>query len=287
MPNIKFGCQLPQDGDPDRAIEAAVECEQLGYDSVWAYDHLSPFWLSSGRALECWTLLAAVAARTSRIKIGSLVTNINFRNPAMLAKMSSTLDNISGGRLIVGLGVGDRLSRSELHAYGYGFHPLNRRVERLRETIQILKSMWTNNDSSFEGKQFRLLHARNYPKPMQKPYPPIWIGGKHRKILDVVAAIADGWNYWGLNKTELAKREAYLKSKCVEFGRKPGSLVRSWAGPMAAGRNGEPYATIVDEIESELLKNTNGETDYFIASFDTTTSPKLYRAFAEAVKSID
>ncbi|HUK27319.1 MAG TPA: LLM class flavin-dependent oxidoreductase [Candidatus Acidoferrales bacterium] len=286
MPDIKFGCQLPQDSDPDHAIETAVKCEQLGYDSVWAYDHLSPYWLRSGRALECWTLLAAVAARTSRIKIGSLVTNINFRNPALLAKMTSSLDNISDGRLIVGLGVGDRLSQSELHRYGYEFRPLNERINRLREVTQILKSMWTNDEASFKGNHFRISHAHNYPKPGQKRRPPIWIGGRHRKVLDVVAEMADGWNCWGLNKLELAQREAYLKSKCVELGRKQNSLVKSWAGNLVAGSKGESNSTVIDEIRGELLRNTNGETDYFIASFNTRASPKAYEAFAEAVKLI-
>ena len=172
LPDLKFGCQLPQGiADSDHVIEVAVECERLGYDSVWAYDHLSPFWVRSGQALECWTLLAAVAARTSRIKIGSLVTNVNFRNPALLAKMTSTLDDISGGRLVVGLGVGDRLSRNELRSYGYKLPPLDERIARLRETIQILKSMWTEDNATFAGKHFRTSRARNYPKPRHKPPP--------------------------------------------------------------------------------------------------------------------
>ena len=287
MPDLKFGCQLPQGiADSDHVIEVAVECERLGYDSVWAYDHLSPFWVRSGQALECWTLLAAVAARTSRIKIGSLVTNVNFRNPALLAKMTSTLDDISGGRLVVGLGVGDRLSRNELRSYGYKLPPIDERIARLRETIQILKSMWTEDNVTFAGKHFRTSRARNYPKPRHKPHPPIWIGGKRRKLLDVVVEMADGWNCWGLNKLELAKRESYLQSKCIELERRPESVVRSVAGVMSVGTRSDSYSRVVEEFKAELLRKTNSQTVYFIVSFDTSAIPETYGAFAEAAKSI-
>ncbi|HXZ90352.1 MAG TPA: LLM class flavin-dependent oxidoreductase, partial [Candidatus Dormibacteraeota bacterium] len=114
MTTAKFGCQLPQDADIDRIFEAVKDCEGLGYDSVWVYDHLAPYWLRSRSSLEAWTLLSAIAARTSKIRIGTLVSNVNLRNPALLAKMTSTVDNISGGRLMIGLGVGDRMSVQEL-----------------------------------------------------------------------------------------------------------------------------------------------------------------------------
>ena len=287
MPDAKFGCQLPQDNlDIDRLIEIALECERLGYDSVWAYDHLSPFWISSGRVLECWTLMSAIAARTSRIKIGSLVTNVNLRSPALLAKMTSSLDNISGGRLIVGLGVGDRLSENELRTYGYRFPPTKERIDRLRETIGILKLLWTKDEATFEGKHFQISQARNYPKPKQNPHPPIWIGGKHHELLDVTVEMADGWNCWGLSRMELAERENYLLSKCVEFERRPESLVKSWAGTIRPEYKGEPYSRVVDEIKTDLLSKTDGRTDYFIGSFGAETMSEDYRAFAEAVKSI-
>ena len=157
MLDIRIGCQLPQDiSDFQKLTEIAQECERLGYDSVWAYDHLSPFWMKQAQALECWTLLSAIAQRTSKIKVGTLVTNVNLRNPALLAKMSSTLDKISGGRLILGLGTGDKFSREELQSYGYQFPSLNERIGRLRETILILKSMWTQPEASFKGTYYSL-----------------------------------------------------------------------------------------------------------------------------------
>jgi alkanesulfonate monooxygenase SsuD/methylene tetrahydromethanopterin reductase-like flavin-dependent oxidoreductase (luciferase family) len=194
-----FGCQLPQEtGDFEKLAKIAGECERLGYDSVWAYDHLAPYWNQRGQAFECWTLLAAIAQRTEEIKLGSLVTNVNLRNPALLAKITSSVDNLSKGRLIVGLGTGDSMSRNELLPYGYSFAGIDERVERLKETVLILKAMWTQDQTHFDGKYSRLSNAVNYPKPVQTPHPPIWIGGKHPKILDVVAEMADGWNYGDL-----------------------------------------------------------------------------------------
>ena len=196
---------FPQEtSDFEKLTKIAADCERLGYDSIWAYDHLAPYWTRRHQVYECWTLLAAIAQRTSEIKLGSLVTNVNFRNPALLAKITSSLDNVSNGRLILGLGTGDSKSRNEFLAYGYIFGDTDERVERLRETVLILKAMWTNDQASFEGKYNRILNAVNYPKPLQKPHPPIWIGGKHRKILDIVAEMADGWNYWGLGRKLLA-----------------------------------------------------------------------------------
>lgn len=286
MPRPKFGCQLPQDlPDPEHVIEVAKECESLGYDSVWAYDHLSPYWLRSGRALECWTLLSAVAARTSKIRVGSLVTNVNLRNPALLAKMTSTVDCISGGRLIVGLGTGDRMSAREMETHGYHFASLDERIDRLRETILILRAMWTGERVSVRGKKFEISNALSLPKPKQKPGPPIWIGGKHKLILDIVAELADGWNYWGLNKKELRERENYLFAKCTEVGRSQMDIIKSWAGRVDGTNQSSANATIIEDMKRQLLSNTSEHTDYFIASFGRDSDRKTYEAFAEAVKS--
>jgi alkanesulfonate monooxygenase SsuD/methylene tetrahydromethanopterin reductase-like flavin-dependent oxidoreductase (luciferase family) len=285
---MKFGCQLPQDIDDfDRLIEVAEECERLGYDSVWVYDHLSPFWSRSGKALECWTALSAVAARTNNVKVGSLVTNVVLRNPSLLAKMSSTVDNISGGRLILGLGTGDKLSRRELNSYGYKFPPLDERVERLRESILILKAMWTKDEVTFHGKHYTISHAVNFPKPEQSPHPPIWIGGKHLRIVNVVAELADGWNYWGLSKEGLERRSRYLSTKCTEYRRSPASILKSWSGTFSHLSHGPGnYTELVQKMATALRKQTDAETRYFVASFGPRANPESYQAFAEAVKSL-
>jgi alkanesulfonate monooxygenase SsuD/methylene tetrahydromethanopterin reductase-like flavin-dependent oxidoreductase (luciferase family) len=259
----------------------------LGYDSVWAYDHLAPYWTKRGQAYECWTLLAAIAQRTENIKLGSLVTNVNLRNPALLAKITSTLDNLSKGRLILGLGTGDRMSRDELLSYGFDFGSVDERLERLRETIVILKAMWTKDEISFEGKYTRLSHAVNFPKPMQKPHPPIWIGGKHPRILDVVAEMADGWNYWEIENGKLERRTRHLREQCIRIGRDPEQIVKSWAGrPFKRPESGKSTNSVKD-MQGHLRSLTDNETTYFIASFGSRTKSSNLAAFAEAVKSLN
>jgi len=288
LPKSKFGCQLPQDSDDfDRVIEVAKYCEKIGYDSVWVYDHLSPFWSRSGQAFECWTTLSAVAARTNSVKVGSLVTNVVLRNPSLLAKMSSTIDNISNGRLILGLGTGDKMSREELYSYGYRFPDLNERVERLRESVQILKAMWTYDEVTFHGNQYKISRAVNLPKPKQRPHPPIWIAGRHLRILDVVAEFADGWNYWGLSKDGLERRKRYLDNKCTEQGRKPSSILKAWSGTFKQLSDGAPsYSELSRNITGKLRNQIAAGTSYFIASFGSGAELESYQAFADAVRSL-
>ncbi len=288
MPNVKFGCQLPQDIDDfDRVLEVARECERLGYDSVWVYDHLSPYWSASGRALECWTTLSAVAAGTRSVKVGTLVSNVLLRSPSLLAKMSATVDNISGGRLIVGLGTSDRMSREELSSHGYRFSKLAERVERLRETVLILKAMWTESQATFQGKYFKISAALNAPKPKQQPHPPIWIGGKHIGILDVAAELADGWNYWGLSSDLVQNRSDYLSAKCAQYGRKPENIVKSWSGTYAQISSGaKNNSELADNLTSGLRSQTAAGTKYFIVSLGSHADMERYEDFADAMKAI-
>jgi alkanesulfonate monooxygenase SsuD/methylene tetrahydromethanopterin reductase-like flavin-dependent oxidoreductase (luciferase family) len=289
LTRIMFGCQLPQEmSDFEKLAEIAERCESLGYDSVWAYDHLAPYWMKQPQSLECWTLLAAVAQRTTKIKLGSLVTNVNLRNPALLAKITSTFDNISNGRLILGLGTGDSLSRNELLSYGYSFPSIDERVERLRETVLILKAMWTQDKVTFEGKYNELSNATNYPKPLQTPHPPIWIGGKHVKILDIVAEMAEGWNYWGLDREMLARCTRYMSGKCAKFGRHPKDIIKSWAGTLSHSlRHSASRTQLEANMREQLMNQTDHETSYFIGVFGARADTSAYEAFAEAVKSLE
>jgi alkanesulfonate monooxygenase SsuD/methylene tetrahydromethanopterin reductase-like flavin-dependent oxidoreductase (luciferase family) len=200
--------------------------------------------------------------------------------------MTSTLDNVSKGRLILGLGIGDKLSRNELHSFGYRFAPLNERIGRLRETIQILKALWTQEETSFSGKYFQISRARNYPKPVQNPYPQTWVGGKHHMLLDVVAETADGWNYWGLKRSDLIERENYLHSKCIELNRTVGTIIKSWTGTVPIDSKAKTQADLVDSVSRGLLGQTDGRTDYFIGAFPEGADSRVYQAFADAVSSI-
>jgi len=281
----KFGCQLPQSTwNINRIFEVVKKCERLGYDSVWAYDHLAPYWLQTPSCLEPWTLLSAIAARTSNIKIGSLISNVNLRNPALLAKITSTVDNISGGRLIVGLGVGDRMSLEEMHSYGYRFPPMSERIELLRETVMVLKAMWTGKEVSFKGGVVNLSNAVCLPRPKQEKGPPIWVGGRNPRIVDIAVELADGWNYWGLSKRKLIELERRFSARCMELHRDPGSITRSWAGTLSTVPSGDMRLSEI--MKTEVMSQIDGETAYFIASFADDANGEAYEEFAAAVKSI-
>lgn len=221
-------------------------------------------------------LLFQRSPRTHQIRVGSLVTNVNLRDPSLLAKMTSTVDNISDGRLIVGLGTGDKLSRKELTSYGYRFASLGERIERLKESIQILKAMWIEEETTFHGKYYRIARAVNFPKPKQRPRPPIWVGGKHPRVLDIVAEEADGWNYWGLTKDVLERRTRYFSDKCTQCGRDPGTVVRSWSGTyQQLSRGATSHSELVDSVAANLRDQTEPGTRYFIASFSSRSTGKL------------
>lgn len=176
--------------DWDTFLAIARKAEHLGYDSVWVSDHLiSP----NGRpyGLEAWTVLSALAASTHRIKLGTYVLCNQFRHPSLLAKMAATLDNVSAGRLNLGIGAG--WLRDEHLAFGFGWDKHSVRIERLRETIDVVKKLWTEDHVTYEGKYFQLKGATSEPKPLQKPHPPVWIGGNSSSIRKVVADEGDGW----------------------------------------------------------------------------------------------
>jgi len=174
----------------DTFLTITKEAEQLGYDSVWVSDHLiSP----NGRpyGLEAWTILSALASSTHKIRLGTYVLCNQFRHPSLLAKMASTLDVISDGRLELGIGAG--WLRDEHEAFGFGWNRHSERIERLREAMEIIRKLWTENHVSYEGKHFRLRDATLEPKPLQKPNPTIWVGGNSTAIRRVVAELGDGW----------------------------------------------------------------------------------------------
>ena len=158
----------------DVVKKVALECERLGFDSVWLNDHMYKGWLPPERHndpyLDCWTLLPALAVSTTSIRIGSLVTSNTFRHPAILAKMSATLDVISNGRLEFGIGAGDLPIEHE--TYGIYYPPDSERLSRLREALQIIISMWTEERPKFKGKFYEIKEPPCWPKPIQKPHPP-------------------------------------------------------------------------------------------------------------------
>lgn len=179
---------------------------------------------------ECWTTLSAIAGATSRIRLGQLVLCNAFRHPPLLAKMAATLDVISGGRLEFGIGAG--WHEPEFQAYGYTFDRPAPRIGRLREAVQIVKSMWTEPSPSFEGRYYQIRGAHCSPKPVQKPHPPVMIGGGgERLLLRVVAQHADVCNFsaWLGRPEDYRHKLEVLERHCESVGRDPGEIRKSWA----------------------------------------------------------
>lgn len=194
MKNVFFGANIEQACTDYKTIKRTVmECEAQGFDFVWISDHLYDVGKPQNPYLECWTVISALAEATSKIRLCTIVVNNLFRHPSLLAKMAATLDDVSDGRLNLGVGAG--WYEEECSAYGIPFPKTSDRIDMLDESLTIIKRLWTEDKVSFEGRFYRLKDAYFYPKPKQKPHPPIWIGlmKGRRRMLEIVAKHADVW----------------------------------------------------------------------------------------------
>jgi F420-dependent oxidoreductase-like protein len=254
---VSFGVFLPFYVFQDKALSAsslftrirdvALECERLGYHSVWLDDHLM---YGNRPILECWSTLAALSAVTTRIRLGTMVTCASFRNPALLAKIAATVDVISGGRLEFGIGAG--VQKTEHRAYGFPFPAASARIERMKEAVEIIKKLWTEEKASYKGKHYRVKEAVCEPKPLQKPHPPITIGGGGEKLtLKVTAQHADRYDWGYVPSLELYQHKLkVLESRCSTVGRDFQEIEKScWpGGQVVIARNqGELRGKIVRE----------------------------------------
>jgi alkanesulfonate monooxygenase SsuD/methylene tetrahydromethanopterin reductase-like flavin-dependent oxidoreductase (luciferase family) len=202
-------------------------------EHAWLFDHLMPIGGDPGGPIfEGWTLLSALAAQTRRLRLGLLVTSNRFRPPAMLAKIATTVDIVSDGRLDFGIGVGSRpnppAAWREYPAHGLPFDDFARAVGSLAEACTIIRRLWTEDEPfDFDGAHHQLTGAFGNPKPLQRPYPPILIGGRTTATLRVVAEHADLWNIPGADLDDCIRRSARLDQLCAEIGRDPASITRS------------------------------------------------------------
>lgn len=196
-----------------------MEAEKLGYDTVYMTDHLI-----AGKTprIESLTTLAALSSITEKVRFGEMVLCYAFRNPALLAKIGATIDVISGGRFELGMGAG--WCQEEFESYGYHFLGYRERVSALREAVTVISKMWTEDTPTFKGNYFSIKDAYCEPKPVQKPHPPIMIGGEGKRTLRVAAEIGDKYNTLRLDIDEFQERVKYLKRCCTESGRDPNDL---------------------------------------------------------------
>src|SRR5579883_2171459 len=237
--SLKFGVSLPQGWtmdlasikDPVEAYEAmtrvAQTADEVGFTSAWLVDHFHTIPQPSQEVtFECWTSTAALARDTKRVRIGQMVTCNGYRNPALLAKMASTVDVLSHGRLELGIGAG--WYEHEYRAYGYEYPDAPTRLRYLREAVQVILKMWMEEEAVFEGKYYHVRGAINQPKGAQKPHIPLLIGGGGEKVtLKLVAQYGDACNIGHLDNEGLARKFAIIKQHCEDVGRDYSTIWRT------------------------------------------------------------
>lgn len=314
MRQIKFG-MIASIGDFTKTRALAERGEELGFYSVSVADHLLNTFGKRLPELECFTALTAIAMITKRVRLLPLVTAMSYRNPALLGKITSTLDHISGGRLIAGLGSG--WLKREYDSFGYPYPSNAERIDQLAEGIQVLKAMWTQDEPVFHGRYFSIDKAYNVPKPVQKPRPPILVGGAGSRVLKVAACEADILNLIApvtrgavdfkesarFDKPDLKRRLGLLHKYAREAGRDPDTIeisslsttfiaadksqgdamakraAENMGLPDAEGARNFPMLLVgtAEEVRREIRSRIEDfNITYFIASFMNDESLELF-----------
>lgn len=219
MGETGFGIFLSTGYSWESNRDLTLEAERLGYDTVYMTDHLTA---GGAPRIESLTTIAALSSITERVRFGEMVLCYAFRNPALLAKIGATIDVISGGRFELGIGAG--WCQEEFESYGYPFASYGERVRALREAVTVIRKMWTEDAPTFAGDYFRIKDAYCEPKPLQKPHPPIMVGGESRRLLRVAAEMGDKYNTLRLGVEEFRERVEYLRKHCAKSGRDPSEL---------------------------------------------------------------
>jgi alkanesulfonate monooxygenase SsuD/methylene tetrahydromethanopterin reductase-like flavin-dependent oxidoreductase (luciferase family) len=307
MAAIHFGVTVPQIKRTwEESKSASTEFEAMGYDSLWVCDHLYGPQSPTIPILEAWSLVAAMAAVTSRAEIGTLVTPAGMRNPAQLGKVIATVDNIAGGRIIPGLGAG--WMPREFTDFGVPFLPTGQRLGQLRETVQLLKKMWDPEQGpvTFDGKYVKATNLVCEPKPVRKP--PILVGGAGEQVtLKIAAREADIWNNLAGHQAALERKVGILKQHCVDAGRDPSSIVVSQqclvtiapdeasAGPMVetakkifGGHMGDPTGPLAisgspRRVKEQIQKHIDLGCTMFVMEFFGRDTREPAKLFAETV----
>jgi probable F420-dependent oxidoreductase len=262
MPHpLRVGLKLSQDAPIEAYRRVWSIADESGFDHVWAFDHLATIGGPDDRPVfDGWTLLGAMAVATKRVRMGLLVTGITYRNPALLAKVAVTVDHLSGGRLEFGVGAAWATNEHEM----YGIEGLDQRVGRLSEGLRVIKMLWTQPRSDFDGRYYKLRNAVAEPKPVQKPHPPIWIGASGPAVLKLTALHADVWNVAGEAGRSLEKAVEtgkLLDEACAAAGRDPSEIRRSAQlriDPARAGASVEEFQRWHEAGFTELVAYVGG-----------------------------
>ncbi|MGI9624151.1 MAG: LLM class F420-dependent oxidoreductase [Acidimicrobiales bacterium] len=256
------------------------EADQIElFESAWNFDHFYPINVpdTTGPCMEAWVTLTALAQATTRIRVGCMVNGVVYRHPAVLANMAATLDIVSNGRLELGLGAG--WNEEECDAYGIELGSLTERFDRFDEALEVIVGMLSNETTSFVGEHFRLNEARNNPPPVQRPHPPICIGGQgERRTLPAVARWAQHWNYPGMDIEGFTEKREVLHQRCSEVGRDPAEIICSQH--YVVGADAEPGSVV-----SDLVERADAGLDLVILYLPPPHRPQTVIDLAEAINS--
>ncbi len=247
------------------------------FESAWVPDHLVPFTPAfMGGIFECLTTISYLSGVFKKYRFGSLVLGNSFRNPALVAKIGATLDSLTGGRFILGIGAG--WNKREYMQYGYSFPPPAVRIKQMEEAVQIIKAMWSRENVTFKGKYFSVKNAHCSPKP--DPPPPIMIGGGgERQTLDAVARYADWWNLDWVDLPLYKHKLIVLKEHCARVGRNPDDIVKTLLGAVVIADTDEKALKIAEENRFQGSRYTFASIARFIGTIETVKSQ--IKAFIE------
>jgi len=279
MTEIQFGWVLnigPAEGMPSRQFNEIsrqqVELVKEQVDSLWFVDHVQ---FGDSPVLEGWTALTYLAAQYPQFRVGHMVLCQSFRNPALLAKMAATLQYLSEGRFLLGIGAG--WHEEEYRSYNYAFPTARARTEQLEETLQIVKALWTEKQVTFQGKHYGVSAAYCEPKP--DSLPPIIVGGQGLRMLQLAARYADGWNIAWTKPEEYRQKLQLFEQACQQEGRDPTQVRRSWFGRCTCVASAEEAATLQErgllgtpeQIVEQLQAYVDLGIDYFMLGANTVT----------------
>jgi F420-dependent oxidoreductase-like protein len=246
-------------------VSRARFADEAGFDGIWGFDHFQPMYSSGpGECFEGYTTLAALSGVTEQVRLGLLVSGVTYRPPALLAAEAITIDHASGGRLELALG--SAWFEKEHHELGFPFPSLRERIEILDEQLQVLRALLTTDDVSFHGRHYPIENATLYPRPVQQPHLPIWVGAQgERKMLPLVARRADAWHCFG-NVATVTRKSRVLDECCERIGRDPSEILRaaslSIEGP-------------IDDVRREIDAWGDAGVEYLIAGWPSTGRPKV------------
>ncbi len=275
---MRFGLDVSQHQLTwEQILARARLAEDAGLDGVWVFDHFKALYADpKGPSLEGWTLLAGLARETSRVRLGTLVTGMTHRHPAVLAAEVVTVDHLSGGR--VECAIGAAWNEPEHRELGIPFPSTTERMDRLEEGVQILRLLFTSEDATFRGHHYRLENATYRPEPVQRPHPPIWIGGEgRRRTLPIVGRYADAWHGWAANPQELSEINGIIDRSAEEANRDPSSILRSSSLSIS-----EPW----NEVKAAFTWMAEGGIEYLVIDWPSEGEERLVEFLEQVLPTL-